>query len=495
MSVNPLNLSPQAFAVFALCAHVLVWTGIRLLGEHTLHDDAIQLYVDSFTFAWGYNNSSSHPPLLAWLYQLWHMVVPPSNASTYLLSQITIVIAMIALWQLGRHILKNTAQLCLALIMMEGILYHSYLTPKFNHNTILIALWALAILAFYQALHRNSWMTWLLCAVSIVAAVLAKYTSFLLVLAMLIYVMICPAYRYHLSNGKCYAAALFAFVLFLPHIDWLITTHFSTIHYVLARTETASPLLSQLRFALAPFANMLPLVLFWLAAGRPRPLESLKQAFRLSTLTHNTDRLFLLVITITPFIAMLIPAILFGWRMRSQWATPFLITVPILLVELFRPKLSPVLWRNIKRSWLILLFTVAGFHYGEFFLKPSFRDHLHSQQSPLKNIAKELNADWRHLSADIPLPYVVSDLLSGGIVAFYAPDHPQPLPLPLTATEKKSFASKGGLILTTTDILPFADHPCRTEKRSITRQALWGSTKDDRFSYAFLQPESLCQPE
>ncbi|MBC6444414.1 MAG: glycosyltransferase family 39 protein [Alphaproteobacteria bacterium GM202ARS2] len=491
--INPLNLTPQSFVVFALITHVVVWTSVRLLSEHHLHDDAIQLYFDSAYLQWGYAYSSSHPPLLAWLFHIWHSLIPPSHAGTYLLSQICVIGACLAIWQLSRHILRTPDLACLSVLLMAAILPHSYLTPKFNHNVILLPLWSLAILAFYYALHRNSWRAWTAWSVAILATMLAKYTSLFLVLAMLAVLVCVPAYRHHLRNPRLYVATTSALVLFLPHVFWVIDNEFTSVHYALDRaSSTASAYFStigtQVRLLLSPFANMAPLVIFWWAAGRPTFISHRRAFFR-----NNPQHLFLLIITVVPFIALFVLSVLLQWRVRTQWTMPFFLCVPIVLISLtsLTHKALPIhLWRRLATVWLVVTCVLASIHAGEFFLKPYVRSVPHTQQLPTEHLATILHERW-HRAFARPVAYVASDVRTSGAVAFYGVDHPTPLRLPLSPPNKQLLRDNGGIVIKRGTSRARTNNLCVSMRGVITLKALWAHDTTYTYAYAFIPPPEL----
>ena len=488
--LNPLALSPPSFVVFALVAHVVVWTCVRLLYEHHLHDDAIQLYFDSTRLQWGYAYSSSHPPLLAWLFHVWHSLIPPSHGGTYLLSQLCVASAMLAIWRLARAILGSSDKACLAVLLMVAILPFSYLTPKFNHNVILLPLWSLAILAFYHAIHRNSWGAWGAWSLAILAAMLAKYTTVFLVLAMLVVLVLAP-YRHHLRNPRFYIAAVGAFVLFLPHVFWIIDNQFTTVSYALARAADTSYthlalIKAQVRFLVSPVVNMAPLVAFWWAVGRPMFIDNVR-AF----LVHDRNGLFLLTITVVPFIALFVLSVLLGWRVRTQWAMPFLLCMPILLLGIVQlpDVLARKLWQRCAAVWLVVTFVLASLHAGEFFLKPYGRAAPHTQQMPTEQLATILHERW-HEAFSRPVLYVASDLHTSGAVAFYDTNHPMPLLLPLSPQDKTLLANHGGILIERGKNLRQTEL-CVTEQGVITLKALWAHDKTYTYAYGFVPPAVL----
>ncbi|MBC6444413.1 MAG: glycosyltransferase family 39 protein [Alphaproteobacteria bacterium GM202ARS2] len=433
----PHNLT--ALTAYALVLHITVWTLVPFFTNANVPLDIILNNPPSDTLAWGY---AHHPPLLAWLFTLWRALTPHSDLFVYLLSQLCVVTSMVAIWQLAKQI-TTPLNACLAVLFVQGSLYHTYLSPEFNHNVILLPLWSLAILAFYHALHSNSWRAWAAWSVAILATMLAKYTSALLILAMLA-VLSFPPYRHHLRNPRLYAAASIAFLLFLPHIFWLVDNHFSTVHYALARGSTPTlvwyeAVLSPLRFVLAQFLHVTPMLLFWLALGCPRP----------QALTHaltKEQRYFLLPLIIMPFVLATFASWLLSLQLRTQWGTPFLLLLPVLIVLAIRlPDRIPS--RSFLAVWLALLVTTAAAYPLAAYAKPYLTHTIKRSQFPGKQLSDHIHQLWHEQSAT-PLPIIIGDRWVAGLVRYYTRKNPPHLFVPPLSPHQRSLATEGAIILT-----------------------------------------------
>ena len=429
-------MTPQTLTVYALVTHVLVWTFVPFLTNVNVPLDIILNNPPNDGFAWGY---AHHPPLLAWLFTLWRALTPSSDLFVYLLSQLCVVTSMVAIWQLAKQ-MTTPIQACLAVLFLQGSLYHTYISPEFNHNIILLPLWSLALLAFYHALHRNSWGAWTAWSLAILTAMLAKYTSALLVLAMLAVLTLAP-YRHHLRNPRFYVAGVSALLLFLPHVLWLIDNQFSTIHYALARGGN-TPLawyqvtLSPLRFVLAQFLHVTPMLLLWAALGCPRPHRH--------TLTEH--RHFLIPLIVVPFVLATAAAWLLAIQLRTQWGTPFLLLLPVLILASI-PMPDKRLSRAFVVVWLGLFATTAAAYPLAAYAKPYFTQKIKRSQFPGKQLSQHVNESWQQQST-LPLPIIIGDVWLAGLVRYYTQPHPPRLFVPpLTQEQRARVATEGATLL------------------------------------------------
>ena len=476
----------KTITLSAILLHVLLWTLVPFWTNSNVPLDIILNNPPHDGFEWGYHH---HPPLLAWLFQLWRFIMPASDLFVYLLAQLAVGLAMLTVWQLARLLLDNEQHAMLATLMLQGVLYHNYVTPELNHNTILLPLWGLALLAFYTAIHHNGWHHWMFWSLSGCAALLAKYTSFLLILAMLMTLILSPVYRHHLTNRRFYVASLMLSVLFLPHGIWLIMMDFPTLSYALARAAPPADsgfwqqhVSAPLTFLFAQIMHVIPLAL--LALG----LRDTK--IRLLT-SHNAYS-FLLPLIIIPFGVPFVLAVITGITIRTQWATPFFLLIPILLcLQVHLPSQLPRdMLSRFARYWLVI-FTVLLVAYPLTALaKPFFRNDIKRTQFVGRQLTNIIENHWRTEFIQ-PAVFIASSPWLGGNVRYYSTSSPQPelLITPLTPKDYNRLNHYGGILLWQDNDKP---HPCQKQAHKISLAPTALPDKTLTFSYAFIVPHDSC---
>jgi len=134
-----------------LLLHVLVWWLLPALLQHNLPLDVIE------QLAWGREWQIvyfKHPPLPAWILESIVGITGRWAPAMYLAGPLASALALLAIWRLGCDLLGKRRAL-LAMLAQECVLYFTFFTPEFNHNVVLLPLWAAIGLAGYRAIFTN----------------------------------------------------------------------------------------------------------------------------------------------------------------------------------------------------------------------------------------------------------------------------------------------------------------------------------------------------
>ena len=162
-----------------LVLHVLVWWLLPALLQHNLPLDVIE------QLAWGREWQIvyfKHPPLPAWILESIAVVFGRWAPAMYLAGPLASAVALLAVWRLGCELLGRRRAL-LAMLAQECVLYFTFFTPEFNHNVVLLPLWAAIGLAGYRAIFNNG--SWVLLGALMALGMLGKYTTALLLVSLL----------------------------------------------------------------------------------------------------------------------------------------------------------------------------------------------------------------------------------------------------------------------------------------------------------------------
>ncbi len=170
-----------------LAIHVLIWWLLPALLQHNLPLDVIE------QLAWGREWQIvyfKHPPLPAWIVEVVATVSGRWPPALYLVGPLASALSLFAVWRLGRAMLGEQRAL-LAVLAQEGVVYFTIFTPEFNHNVVLLPLWAALGLAGYRACFepgspRAACGRWAWFGVLAALGMLGKYTTALLLLPLLL---------------------------------------------------------------------------------------------------------------------------------------------------------------------------------------------------------------------------------------------------------------------------------------------------------------------
>ena len=130
-----------------LALHVVIWWSLPALLQHNLPLDVIE------QLAWGREWQIvyfKHPPLPAWIVESVAVVFGRWPPALYLVGPLSSALSLFAIWRLGLAMLGPWRAL-LAVLAQEGVVYFTIFTPEFNHNVVLLPLWAALGLAGYRA--------------------------------------------------------------------------------------------------------------------------------------------------------------------------------------------------------------------------------------------------------------------------------------------------------------------------------------------------------
>lgn len=400
-----------------LAAHVTAWTVLPALANPNLPLDVIEGLAWGREWQLGY---TKHPPLSAWLMESFAVLGKIGGGGDwplYLLSQAAVGVAFWAMWRLARDFLDPMPAL-LSVLLLEGIYYFSFTSPEFNANVVLLPLWALAILALRRALTGGSWWAWAGWGLAAGLGMLGKYYTAVLIAAMAAMVLATPEYRRQLSRPGPYVGLTVLALLVLPHGVWLVANDFPTFAYAVQRAGSGSAawsghILYPLRFLVGQAPIVVPALLMMVALGRPRLTGALSRE----------ETRFLLFVGFGPLVATMLLSAAVGFKVRSMWGTPLLLTAGLMLIGWFGPAVTPRGLRRFTWAWLGIFALGLAAYTGTAVLRPVFSDTGKRTHFPGRPLAAALTAAWRE-RFDTPLPVVIGDAWAAGNVAYYSPDRP-----------------------------------------------------------------------
>jgi 4-amino-4-deoxy-L-arabinose transferase-like glycosyltransferase len=299
--------------------------GVIAKSSQDLNADMAEMVVWSRELAWGY---PKHPPLLAFVLWGWFKVFPLADWAYLLLAVVTVsagiflAIELCAEW-LGRE------KLAAAPFLLAAIPFYNFLGLKFDQNSVLIPLWALAMWAMLRALDTRHIGWAALAALAAAAAMLSKYWSAFLIVALALAALAHPQRRdYFRSAAPWVTAGVFLLVL-APHVAWLVREDFPPLTWVATRRVSVSlgdTLASMLEafggtagYAVAAIA----LVLFFV---RPSP------AALADGIAPRDERRNAAILFWVPLLLPVVPALIKGINLLSLWNTPALNLLPVMLL-------------------------------------------------------------------------------------------------------------------------------------------------------------------
>jgi Dolichyl-phosphate-mannose-protein mannosyltransferase len=403
-----------------LLLHVLIWWLLPALLQHNLPLDVIE------QLAWGREWRIvyfKHPPLPAWILESIAVVSGRWPPAIYLSGSVASALALWAIWRLGRELLGPRRAL-FAVLAQECVLYFTFFTPEFNHNVVLLPLWAAIGLAGYRACFgKGSWI-WL--GVLMALGMLGKYTTALLLVSLLGLAVLHPRLRQLWRRPGPYVAGGVALVLLLPHLMGLWRIGFAPLYFPFERAPAAhhwyDHFVYPILFAAAQLGGVAPALLAvallgWrrqgeaLAEGAPRPLVP-------------EARAFLWTITWAPAALAVAASLLLGLHLKDMWGSPMWCFIGLFLTS---EVVGPITTGGVQRlaiAWAVVMVTVAGV----FTVQQTAGGYLISKptrgQFPGRELAALVEQRWHQLAGGAPLAIVAGDVWLAGNIAFYGKERP-----------------------------------------------------------------------
>ena len=334
MTINNKNID-NVFYIF-VTAHLIFWTLIPSITNNNLPLDTIEALAWGSNLDWGFNK---HPPMSAFITEIFYQFFGPQDWVYYLLSQIFVIISFYYIFKFSKEIFKNNLLGLISVLSIETIYFYNFTTPEFNVNVCQLPFWSLTVYYSWK-IYSGKEIKFIDCfLVGLFAAFgfLSKYLFIYLLVSIDILFIYLIFFKKERKFDFKYLITIEVFLIVLvPHLIWLNNNEFITITYGLARTGLEQysfidhikfPLIFLLKQAgiLIPF-----LILIWL----------LVKKIKLNLKYKDKKLLFLLAINILPIVLMFLTSLITGSKIRTMWMTPFYLFFGTLFVYLLQAQIN-----------------------------------------------------------------------------------------------------------------------------------------------------------
>lgn len=153
------------------------------------------------------------PPMAFWLAEIAFRA--GGMFGFYALSQICIVIALWAVFTLGRSVI-GTRHAVLAILLMVGIAAFTVPSPEFGPAVLAIPLWALALMHYWRALGEGRRGSWFLLGVDLGLLLLTHYAGIVLVVLLIVFTPLTRRGRRALGYPEPWLALLLLAIVVAP---------------------------------------------------------------------------------------------------------------------------------------------------------------------------------------------------------------------------------------------------------------------------------------
>ena len=405
----------RAAFVFA-AGYALLWFiyGVIAKSSQDLNAGMAEMVVWTRELALGY---PKHPPLLAWILWGWFKIFPLADWAYILLSVVTLGAGIWLAIELAAEWLERE-KLAAVPFLLAVIPFYNFLGLKWDQNSVLIPLWALAMWAMMRALATRHVGWAALAGIAAAAAMLTKYWSVFL-LAALAFTALADRRRaaYFGSAAPWVTAGVFIAAV-APHAWWLVRENFPPITWVTSR-----------RFALSTFdlfrsfgdyaggtaayaGAALLLVLLFIRPSRAAIADSW---------FPRDDRRGAAILFWTPLLLPFVPALIKGISLLSLWNTCALNLLPVMALASPRVTAPRVAVQRIAVAVtaLTLLIVAAALVVGFVILKKG----VENDAAYARLVMQAAEREWRAVT-DKPLTLIAGPFVLVSTAAFYGTDRP-----------------------------------------------------------------------
>ena len=384
----------KAFILF-LIIHLLVFVGVALIRK--------VLPADSLEGIWWGSlhdfGSPKHPPLAAWLTYLAFLPFK-SDFCVYLMSQLFIIGGFIYTYKLAKYFLDENKAV-LSVMLLEGCWIYSYITGYYGFNPDVVLLLILPAITyyFYKCMLNNKGVDWIKLGIWFGLGCLDKYQTCLLVIAMAIWAFVFNKKTF--KNKYFYISVLIAFLIFLPHILWLIKYDFFPLLYYdneLNVINGYNHLTSPLMF-LSMQIVMIIGTLFIYSVSR----FEFKEPITLAKTFDKKQAWFLILLCFVPHLIHTLIGIYFGSDIRPRWGYVNWYMLGIMLFYFFPIEINKERFKFISKLVyfvMIIVFLSMGILFT---VEKNYRSRY-----PVDNVLNDLKTQWA-MQYEEPLKYIGGD--------------------------------------------------------------------------------------
>jgi 4-amino-4-deoxy-L-arabinose transferase-like glycosyltransferase len=441
-----------------LAVYLAAWTLLAAWLPLSMDLDSVEQVIWSQTAQWGYYK---HPPLPSLLLHILNKLFGgPSMGLTAFAAQGGNVVALIYVWLLAKRMLPP--QLAIVAVLITSLIgYHNFRAIVFNHNTVSLPFTAATLYYFYCAIRQpERLLMWLLLGIAGGLAMLTKYSAILVLASVFVYVVWQRLWLNPLViRGLLVSIVAFALV-FSPHIIWLVEHDWIPFTYLDKQLTTSG---GRLKLLGNFFANQG--IRWWytlLAVGllikiSPRQVVTTRLECWGSYLTptYENDRRFLFIMLFTPLLLAMLPLLIKGNSLNSNWVSAFFLPAGILLVQVFfRHYDEAQLLKNTQRLVWGMQSVILLIFFGAAVIYPAMKGRSARTNYPSQALANTVSAIWREHQQQ-PLTIVIAENWLGGNVLL----HVRPEPTLLIDNDtvispwvtRQDVASCGALVLTSVE--------------------------------------------
>ena len=393
-----------------LVTHFLLWTLAPTLTNENLPLDTIEALAWSSNIDWGF---TKHPPLSAFAVEVIYQIFGNQDWAYYLLSQIFVVVAFIAIFNFAKEFFKNTNYAFFSILLLESILFYNYTSPEFNVNISQLPFWSLSILFTWRCIKYGKVFDYLCLGVFMGLGFLSKYLFIYLIVGIKLF-FIYLLLNKKIKTSKFLITSLVSLLIVSPHLIWLMNNDFVTLAYGVSRTNLDSSPWSHFLFPIIFIIKQIGILLpFFLLS-----FFLIKNIF-IKKLIIDEKIIFILFTFVLPILLMIVTSLLMGAEIRTMWMTPFYLLAGVTIVQIYKENIKI---KNLKK--FIFTFLILFFLSPITYIAVSLTNDFKRTDYPGKEIARLVQNKWDdNFYNDIK--FVIGDEWFAGNLSYHLNSRPK----------------------------------------------------------------------
>jgi Dolichyl-phosphate-mannose-protein mannosyltransferase len=353
-----LRSRPQLLFWFAALTQAFIWLIIPSLFYFAPPADLAQLLAVGHEFRLA---SGVGPPLAYWLGEIAFRIAGLFGG--YLLAQICVVVTYWSVFALGRALLGPT-HAAIAVLLMIGIALLTVPTPDFGPAILTMALWAVTLLHYWQAVVQGNTRSWYVAGAAAALILLTSDAALVLLGTLVAFTVLTERGRAALQATEPWSVAVALVVFLFVHLLWLegIADGLGPMLQTLRRAAAAGDnTVAWLRILIAlALAHAGLAILVVLALGWPRSRATPSPPLQRQPVDAFAGT-FVKVLAIIPALLTTAIAVLIGRPAPIGGAAPLVVLSGLAVVMVAGDSIALYHQRVLGFAWGGLLLVPAAF--------------------------------------------------------------------------------------------------------------------------------------
>jgi 4-amino-4-deoxy-L-arabinose transferase-like glycosyltransferase len=427
-SASDRKAGPWLVIGFAIL-HAVLWTLIliNLKAAQDVHMDVAEAYAWGQKFQLGYGK---HPPLSGWIADLWFMLFPVANWSTYALAMATLGTGLVISWLIALRVVDRRRAFFMV-VMLALYPIFNFKGYKYNPDLLQLVTLPMVVLAYLHAFEKRTVRAGVWLGLAGALALMTKYWVLTMIGAAGIAALIHPDRLKFLGSPAPWVAIATLVVAMIPHLIWLREVDFAPLTYagdvyaLTSRTQCLQLVIGYLGHNLALLAVPVLLAaatLAWPPAALARRVRPRGAAVGVNL----SQALNIWIIQIVVAIGPPLGALAFTVYLKTDWGISLFFLTPLALVAIPRLRIPGMALFHIAAVWLVI--TLAALAASPYIAAREMADNPNgaSGYGARSELARELTQSW-HDRFHSRWAVVAGATDIGEPMTFYSPDHPAPL--------------------------------------------------------------------